>query len=289
MSLELVIKENTEVMRQLIAAMQSGKTFAPDAPPQPKTDSAKKEERKGPFWWKSPDGLKTGVADDITSLKAIIDANAGIEITKVEYLQLQEKQAETTKSGESKVEQEKPRLEDQSLPVAVALAALYGTAGRFLNNDKLAEAVDVTETLNGKERNEQIDALTMALKGVPRATKLHGAGVFDLAVQIIEHWEALPGITERRDYAELLLDTPRDERASVKPKIAKKDTKSEVEDIPEDLFDKARTLVMKLTTGGYRNEAVEILNKFGAQKLGQVPQENLADVVMLAEQALAEG
>ena len=46
---------------------------------------------------------------------------------------------------------------------------------------------------------------------------------------------------------------------------------------------------MKLTTGGYRNEAVEILNKFGAQKLGQVPQKNLADVVMLAEQALAEG
>ncbi|MGL9751799.1 MAG: hypothetical protein ACR5LC_13255 [Symbiopectobacterium sp.] len=46
MSLELVIKENTEVMRQLIATMQSGKTFAPDTPPQPKIDSthAKKTE-----------------------------------------------------------------------------------------------------------------------------------------------------------------------------------------------------------------------------------------------------
>ncbi|KMV67442.1 hypothetical protein AI29_13200 [bacteria symbiont BFo2 of Frankliniella occidentalis] len=286
MSLELVIKENTEVMRQLIAAMQSSKTFAPDAPPQPKTDSAKKEERKGPFWWKSLDGLKTGVANDTTALKAIIDANAGIEITKVEYLQLQEKQAETTKSGEGEVEQEKLRLEDQPLPVAVALAALYGTAGRYLNNDKLAAAVEVTETLNGKDRNEQIDALTMALKGVPRATKLHGAGVFDLTVQIIEHWEALPGITERRDYAELLLDTPRDERASIKPKIAKKETKFEVEDIPEDLFDKAKTLIMKLTTGGYRNEAVEILSKFGAKKLGQVPQENMVEVVALAEKAL---
>ncbi|MGL9751798.1 MAG: hypothetical protein ACR5LC_13250 [Symbiopectobacterium sp.] len=40
----------------------------------------------------------------------------------------------------------------------------------------------MTETLNGKDRNEQIDALTMALKGVPRATQLHGEDVFNLAV-----------------------------------------------------------------------------------------------------------
>lgn len=288
MSLELALKENTEVMRQLIAAMQSGKTFTPDAPPQPKIDSAsvKKEERKGPFYWKSLDGQKVGIEQTFAPMALKVNANAAVEITKVEYLQFQEKQAETTKSGEGEVEQEKPRLEDQSLPVAVALAALYGTAGRYLNNDKLAAAVEVTETLNGKDRNEQIDALIMALKGVPRATKLHGAGVFDLAVQIIEHWEALPGITERRDYAELLLNTPRDERASVKPKIAKKETKSEVEDTPEAIFDKAKTLIMKLTTGGYRGEALEILDKFGAKKLGQVPQENLAEVVALAEKAL---
>lgn len=288
MSLELVIKENTEVMRQLIAAMQSGKTFTPDAPPQPKTDSAsvKKEERKGPFYWKSLDGQAVGVEQGIALLTSIVNANVGIEITKVEYLQFQEKQADTNKGGGEEAEQEKPRLEDHPLPVAVALAVLYGTAGRYLNNDKLAAAVEVTETLNGKDRNEQIDALTMALKGVPRATTLHGAGIFDLAVQIIEHWEALPGITERRDYAELLLNTPRDERASVKPKIAKKETKSEVEDTPEAIFDKAKTLIMKLTTGGYRSEALEILDKFGAKKLGQVPQENLAEVVALAEKAL---
>ncbi|MCX8963228.1 hypothetical protein EHW64_19455 [Erwinia psidii] len=43
MSLELALKENTEVMRQLIAAMQGGKTFTPDAPPQPKTDNVEKQ------------------------------------------------------------------------------------------------------------------------------------------------------------------------------------------------------------------------------------------------------
>lgn len=284
MSLELAIKEQTEVMRQLIAAMQGGKVFTPDAPPQPKTDSAslEKEERKGPFYWKSLDGQAVGVEQDFNALESIVDANAGIEITKVEYLQFQEKQAETAKTQIQRV-----ALEDQPLPIAVALAVLYGAkASGSLTPEMMEEAFNITETLNGKDRNEQIDALTMALKGVPRATKLHGAGVFDLAVQIIEHWEALPGITERRDYAELLLDTPRDERASVKPKIAKKETKSEVEDTPEDIFDKAKTLIMKLTTGGYRSEALEILDKFGAKKLGQVPQENLAEVVALAEKAL---
>ncbi|MGG2140851.1 hypothetical protein [Symbiopectobacterium sp. RP] len=231
MSLEVVIKENTEVMRQLIAAMQSGNVFTPPAPPQPKTDSTRPK----------------------------------------------------------KAEQEKPRLEDQPLPVAVALAALYGNEGRYLDSDKITAAVDVTETLNGKDRNAQIDALTMALKGVPRATQLHGEDVFNLAVQILEHWDALPGITERREYAELLLDMPRDERAGVKPTVTKKETEATVGDTPEDIFKQARNLIMELTTGGYRHQAVDILNKFGAQKLGQVPQENLADVVMLAEQALAEG
>ncbi|MGL9735283.1 MAG: hypothetical protein ACR5LF_05130 [Symbiopectobacterium sp.] len=53
---------------------------------------------------------------------------------------------------------------------------------------------------------------------------------------------------------------------------------------------------MKLSIDSYRNsidssrnEAVEILNKFGAQKLGQVLQENLAEVVVVAKRALAEG
>ncbi|MBG6240462.1 MAG: hypothetical protein EKE12_01125 [Candidatus Symbiopectobacterium sp. Clec_Harlan] len=198
-------------------------------------------------------------------------------------------QPKTDSNRAKKAEQENPRLEDQPLPVAVALAALYGNEGRYLDSDKLSAAVDVTETLNGKDRNEQIDALTMALKGVPRAPQLHGEDVFDLAIQIIEHWDTLPGITERREYAELLLDTPRDERAGVKPTVAKKETEPTVGDTPEEIFERARNLIMELTTGGYRNQAIDILNKFGAQKLGQVPQERLAEVVTLAKQALAEG
>lgn len=280
MSLELVIKENTEVMRQLIAAMQSGKTFAPDAPPQPKTDSAKKEERKGPFWWKSLDGLKTGVADDTTALKVIIDANAGIEITKVEYLQLQEKP-----------EKEAPDIESLDIRIITALANLFGAKAKNLT----AEQVDKARAYeNGNKRDQFTDALSLALidcKAVKNTTR---AVLLDLCIVMLAHWSAMETIDERQAFAELYIKTPYNKRADLIPQKAKPETTPEPENAePEQdtaaLFEQARTLVMKLTTGGYRNEAVGILNKFGAQKLGQVPQENLADVVMLAEQALAEG
>lgn len=282
MSLELVIKENTEVMRQLIAAMQSGKTFTPDAPPQPKTDSTsvKKEERKGPFWWKSLDGLKTGVADDTTALKAIIDANAGIEITKVEYLQLQEKP-----------EKEAPDIESLDISIITALANLFGAKAKSLTPEQVDKARAYE---NGNKRDQFTDALSLALidcKAVKNTTR---AVLLDLCIVMLAHWSAMETIDERQAFAELYIKTPYNKRAGLIPQKAEPEATPEPETTePEQdtaaLFEQARTLVMKLTTGGYRNEAVEILNKFGAQKLGQVPQENLADVVMLAEQALAEG
>lgn len=281
MSLELVIKENTEVMRQLIAAMQGGKTFTPDAPPQPKTDSAsvKKEERKGPFYWKSLDGQAVGVEQDIASLTSIVDADAGIEITKVEYLQFQEKQTKA----------ERPDLDTLEFSDIIALACFYPDPGVTYSADMFQRAIDYRDA-EGDKRVVQIDALDSALRGVKRALHLSKPALMDLSRNIIRYWDDLPTIADRRNFAERLLDAPAAGRHEVKPKKAQKETKAaEPEQDTAALFEQARTLVMKLTTGGYRNEAVEILNKFGAQKLGQVPQENLADVVMLAEQALAEG
>lgn len=280
MSLELAIKENTEVMRQLIATMRSGKTFAPDAPPQPKTDSAKKEERKGPFWWKSLDGLKTGVAVDTTALKAIIDANAGIEITKVEYLQLQEKP-----------EKKAPDIESLDIRIITALANLFGAKAKNLT----AEQVDKARAYeNGNKRDQFTDALSLALIDCKAVKSTTRAVLLDLCIIMLAHWSAMETIDERQAFAELYIKTPYNKRADLIPQKAEPEATPEPENTePEQdtaaLFEQARTLVMKLTTGGYRNEAVEILNRFGAQKLGQVPQENLADVVMLAEQALAEG
>ncbi|MEI03821.1 hypothetical protein EDI45_12040 [Salmonella enterica] len=48
----------------------------------------------------------------------------------------------------------------------------------------------------------------------------------------------------------------------------------------------AERLILQLAKGGYRAEAVAILEKQGAKKLGEVADENLADVIAQAEKAL---
>ncbi|HCW2960565.1 hypothetical protein HUC53_06650 [Escherichia coli] len=48
----------------------------------------------------------------------------------------------------------------------------------------------------------------------------------------------------------------------------------------------AEGLILQLAKGGYRAEAVAILEKQGAKKLGEVADENLADVITQAEKAL---
>ncbi|HHA1185399.1 TPA: hypothetical protein ACOEC5_003640 [Enterobacter roggenkampii] len=48
----------------------------------------------------------------------------------------------------------------------------------------------------------------------------------------------------------------------------------------------AEGMILQLAKGGYRAEAVAILEKQGAKKLGEVADENLADVIAQAEKAL---
>lgn len=287
MSLELALKENTEVMRLLIAEMRESKTYTTSTPPQPKAEdttqadktTSGKKPRKGPFYIRKAEGTPC-VVDSESTLKAHIE-DGYTEITKVEYLQLEEEASKATFKPVT--------LESQPLPVAVALAYLFGEKGRTFNEEMITEAVAITETEDGKERDAQIDALTMALKGVDRATKLHGAGVFDLALQMFEHWDALPGITERRAYADLLLDTPREDRAKVKPVKPKGTTKQKAETPdadPKALFAQAEQLILTLAKGGYRSEAVKILADFGATRLGAVKPEDLPAVIAAAEKAL---
>ncbi|ELC2430359.1 hypothetical protein RIV95_004655 [Salmonella enterica] len=49
----------------------------------------------------------------------------------------------------------------------------------------------------------------------------------------------------------------------------------------------AEGLILQLAKGGYRAEAIVILEKQGAKKLGEVADENLADVIAQAEKALS--
>lgn len=203
----------------------------------------------------------------------------------------------------------------------------------------------------GTDREEQIDALDSALRGVKRAEHLNKPALLDLSRHILRYWDELPTIGERRDFAERLLDAPAAGRDSVKPKKAgsdktqerkgpfyiknangtaaselhtvrkldemlkkghieinkveylqlqekfkaedaaaapKTDTEDKVFDTPDfaALRKQAEGLILQLAKGGYRAEAVAILEKHGAQKLGGVADEDLAEVIAQAEKAL---
>lgn len=52
------------------------------------------------------------------------------------------------------------------------------------------------------------------------------------------------------------------------------------------LREEAKDLILRLAKGGYREEAKTILGNFGGTKLGEVADENLAEVIAQAEKAL---
>lgn len=289
---KLVAEQNTllTLLTQLLAAMTNSKTFTADTPHQPKAEDStvgkattgENKARKGPFYIRI-DGGVPGVVDTEDELKAHIEAGYS-EIHKVEYLQL------TKEANNASV---KPiKLEDQPLPVAVALAGFYGIDAHSLTPEQLEHALRYANTTEEKERNEQIDALTMALNGVDRAKKLHGAGVFELALQMLEHWDNLPGIIERRAYAELLLDTPKDKRADVKPAKSKA-TKQKVETSDTNtvdvaaLHEKGKQLIIQKIAAKAPSDLRKTLDLFGIKKLTECPDDKLPDVVAALEQ-LAE-
>ncbi len=224
MSLELAIKENTEVMRQLIATMQSGAvvqtkvTLQPNEKPQPTKNK----------------------------IKATIKP---VDINTLELNQL------------------------------VALAVLFKGEIKELTTEQLSQ---VTETLTAKgdKRNAQVDALYVALVNLDEITNLDNNTIHDLCLEMLENWDDMPSVTERREYAVALLNEGK--AVSKEPEPEPEPEKVD----PKTLLEQAEKLILQLAKGGYRNEAVEILSKFGAKKLGQVPENNLAELITLAEKVL---
>ncbi|MHD0614741.1 hypothetical protein ACY19I_02275 [Morganella morganii] len=240
MSLELAIKENTEVMRQLIAAMTgagntSQKTFVADTKPEPKAET--KSETK-PAKNKAEKVAETPVPADINSL---------------------------------------------NLEQLVHLAVLFPDVTEP-DSGHIAK-VDATINATGDKRNRQADALDSALAGVSELKGLSNAVILDLCAEMVAHWDDIPGISERREFAVALLSEGKTQSADE----AEDEDEDEDEDEqdPKALFAQAEQLILQLAKGGYRNEAVGILNTFGAKKLGQVPEDKLAEVVALAEKTLA--
>ncbi|HEJ7098615.1 TPA: hypothetical protein SMF63_001584 [Serratia marcescens] len=258
-----LVAEQNGLLTKLLAALAGGKTFTADTPHQPKAETpVDKKDSAGPFYLRrTTDGALNQVGTE--SARDSMLSDGYVEIGKAQFQQLKE-EAEKT----------------QVKPVA------------------LEDAIHITETTDGKERDAQIDALTMALKGVDRATKLHGAGVFDLALQMVEHWDALPGITERRAYADLLLDTPKEKRADVKPAKPKASAKGKNTETvtttagaesPDAaaLLNKGKQLIIQKIAPKAPADLRKTLDLFGLKKLTDCPEEKLPDVVAALEQ-LAE-
>lgn len=242
------------------------------------------------------------------------------------------------------------KLDDLEFSDVVALACFYPDP-QELSETMFQRAIDYREA-EGDKRVVQIDALDSALQGVKRASHLNKPALLDLARNVLRFWDDLPTITDRRNFADQLLDAPADGRHEVKPKkgsnkdskteertgpfycksvdgsaaselhtlrklnamlekghieinrveylqlqeeFARKDAASSNQQVTTDTNDQpdfaalrkqAEGLILQLAKGGYRAEAVAILEKQGAQKLGGVADEKLAEVIAQAEKAL---
>ncbi|EML4686664.1 TPA: hypothetical protein U2L42_004908 [Citrobacter amalonaticus] len=91
------------------------------------------------------------------------------------------------------------------------------------------------------------------------------------------------------------IEINRVEYLQLQEEFARKDAANNNQQVTTDTEDKpdfaalrkqAEGLILQLAKGGYRAEAVAILEKHGAQKLGGVADEKLADVIAQAEKAL---
>ncbi|MEQ1975023.1 hypothetical protein [Xenorhabdus sp. SGI240] len=184
--------------------------------------------------------------------------------------------AKPKKSSVKKVIDNTPvDIETLDLETVAAIAVLFKQDAHNLTTDKLAQARAVIDGV-GKARNGQVDALDCALQGLPELKSLTNAVILDLCLEMVASWDEIPGITERREFALALLDE------------GKQTTEPEPEVDPAVIFEQARQALLRLSKGGYRREAVSIVQKFGAIKVSDIPPEKLPEVLKMAEAAWVE-
>ncbi|WP_155270967.1 hypothetical protein [Xenorhabdus bovienii] len=117
-----------------------------------------------------------------------------------------------------------------------------------------------------------------ALQGLQELKPLTKATILDLCLEMVENWDDIPGITDRREFALSLLT----------------EGKQTPEPEPEQeldyavLYEQAHQALLHLAKTGYRSEAVGIVAKFGVKKLSYIPQDKLPEVIKLAADAWEE-
>lgn len=211
-----------------------------------------------------------------TTTKALVEATE-------QNLSHESKDKDNVQAAESST----PDIESLDIRTIATLADLFGEKAKELSAEQLTKARAVE---NGNKRNTFAQALSLALLECETVKNAPRAVILELCIVMLTHWSAMETIDQRQAFAEQYIKTPYNKRTGLIPKKATPEPKTEtIEQATAELFNQARTLIMKLSATGMRNEAAAILEQFGAQKLGQVPQDKLAEVVKLAEQQLSEG
>lgn len=198
--------------------------------------------------------------------------------------------AETTGTDARNTTFEPVDFETLDYPLVACLAVLFGSEAETLTEERLTQAHALINSDEETIPAAKASALHEAMSEHVQRTKMYRKAYFDIALHVLNLWDQLEGATARSEFIEKLIVEPHDKRAAVKPKAEKKVKKEattpEPENDTEALFKKAEGLILQLAKGGYRSEAVAILDKFGAKKLGQVPADKLPEAIALAEKAL---
>lgn len=173
----------------------------------------------------------------------------------------------------------------------VTLAVLYPDipAGQL----DFSHAAHLDDPMPATVQSGQSEALYHALQSSDQVAKLHNNGLHELCLLMLANWDAIPDITGRREFAEILLNTPHDKRDKVKPEGIKKIVKKSDKPLTSGsdstqvtpLFEKARSLILELAKID-RAECVRVLELFSAKKLGEVDPDRLPELIAAAEQAL---
>ncbi|MDA5497994.1 hypothetical protein [Yersinia aleksiciae] len=229
------------------------------------------------------------VAEQNTLLTQLLAAMAGGKPTFTPDTKPVPK-AETVGADVSNTTFEPIDFETLDYQLVACLAVLFGSEAETLTEEQLTQAHALINSDEETIPAAKASALHEAMAEHVQRTKLFRKVYLSLCLQLLEHWDKLEGATARSEYVEMLVNTPSDKRAAVKPKVDKKTKKEtttpEPENDTEALFKKAEGLILQLAKGGYRSEAVAILDKFSAKKLGQVPADKLPEAIALAEKAL---
>ncbi|EKN6171825.1 hypothetical protein AB8990_09200 [Yersinia enterocolitica] len=229
------------------------------------------------------------VAEQNTLLTQLLAAMAGGKPTFTPDTKPVPK-AETVGADVSNTTFEPIDFETLDYQLVACLAVLFGSEAETLTEERLTQAHALINSDEETIPAAKASALHEAMVEHVLRTKMYRKAYFDIALHVLNLWDQLDGATARSEFIEKLIVEPHDKRAAVKPKAEKKTKKETTTPEPENdtevLFKKAEGLILQLAKGGYRSEAVAILDKFGAKKLGQVPADKLPEAIALAEKAL---